>query len=351
MVRVERRAGRRERRERTDRLDARVPRSRPMLRTAPSGPRSPLRTWLAAATSTGLRVARPSSRAVRALSSTARPGLRTSPPSAAQDHLAVGRDPVGPPARRSDGGQLVTLRVGVEHEGQQLDARRAVDGGVVDLGQDGEAVVGQALDDVALPQRAAAGRAGGRRCGRRGRRAGGRRPAARTAVWRTWKSRSKSGSSIQYGWSRPERHLPQATAQRLEQVQPPFELTSPRRERLVVRIVGPLEHREARDVAELPAGLHEQERGIETGELLHGRPLVWVAAAEAAADRSVRPSPTRRSRPVRLPVDVLADAGPGRRDATGSVSPMAASTRPSGIGTSRTGPRPTGPRRTGGARR
>ena len=55
------------------------PRSRPMLSTVPSGPRRLLRSWPAAATSTGLRVARPTSRAVRAPSTSARPGLRSSP--------------------------------------------------------------------------------------------------------------------------------------------------------------------------------------------------------------------------------------------------------------------------------
>src|SRR5688572_19450181 len=52
-------------------------RARPMLSTVPTGPRRLERHWLAAATSTGLRVALPTSRAVRAESRARRPGLRT----------------------------------------------------------------------------------------------------------------------------------------------------------------------------------------------------------------------------------------------------------------------------------
>ena len=73
----------------------------------------------------------------------------------------------------------------------------------------------QALDDVHLPQRAAAvhrppddaGDLLGELVGvaRRGQ-----------AQWRMWKSRSKFGSSIQYGWSRCERHLDEPPAHRLE---------------------------------------------------------------------------------------------------------------------------------------
>ena len=123
----------------------------------------------------------------------------------------------------------VALRVGVEHQREQLGARRAVDGGVVDLGQDGEAVVGQALDDVGLPQRAAAIERAADDAGDELGELARRCPGGATAVWRTWKSRSKSGSSIQNGWSRPNGHLPQAPPQRLEQVQAPLDLRPPRR--------------------------------------------------------------------------------------------------------------------------
>ena len=52
--------------------------ARPAFITAPSGPRRFALAWFAAFTSTGLRVALPSSRTVRVVSSAARPGLRTS---------------------------------------------------------------------------------------------------------------------------------------------------------------------------------------------------------------------------------------------------------------------------------
>ena len=70
------------------------------------------------------------------------------------EHLAVGGQRLRPPLvlRRLD---LVALGVAVEHQHEQLGPGGAVDGGVVHLGEDGEAVVGQALDDVALPQRPA----------------------------------------------------------------------------------------------------------------------------------------------------------------------------------------------------
>src|SRR5688500_11873400 len=51
-----------------------VSRVRPTLRTRPTGPRRLSRHWFAMATSTGLRVAWPISRARRALSTKARPG-------------------------------------------------------------------------------------------------------------------------------------------------------------------------------------------------------------------------------------------------------------------------------------
>ena len=69
------------------------------------------------------------------------------------EHLGVARLGLGLPLL---GGRRDVVALGgrVEHHRQQLGARRPVDGGVVDLGEDGEAVVGQALDDVGLPQRA-----------------------------------------------------------------------------------------------------------------------------------------------------------------------------------------------------
>ena len=130
------------------------PRSRPRLSTAPSGPRRLPRTWLAAATSAGLRVARPSSRAVRAPSSTARAGLRGSRSVAP---TSISRSDGTRSGRHGCDGRRPRRRVGpvVEHQRQQLDARRAVDRRVVDDRQHREAVVGQPLDDVGQPQRPA----------------------------------------------------------------------------------------------------------------------------------------------------------------------------------------------------
>ena len=163
-----------------------------MLSTAPSGPRSPARTWLAAVTIIGLRIAVPS--LARCGLPAARPGLWTrfvaarasiSPSLGTRRRLQPGRER-----------QHVTLRVAVEHEHEQLGPGGAVDRGVVDLREDAEPIVRQALEDIGLPERPAP--------------IEGRptilatisaiwssRPGGGTPLWRTWKSRSKSGSSIQ----------------------------------------------------------------------------------------------------------------------------------------------------------
>ena len=71
-------------------------------------------------------------------------------------HLAVARAAARAASRPPAGSIVVALGIAVEHQDEQLGPGGAVDGGVVDLGEDGEAIVGQALDDVALPQRPAA---------------------------------------------------------------------------------------------------------------------------------------------------------------------------------------------------
>ena len=135
----------------------RARRSRPMFRTAPSGPRRldadlvgrrdehRVAGGLARA---GARSAAPSTSAASRLAGEAerRPWRSTS------TSLGIA---LGLPVLGAGGVARVARGVGVEHQRQQLGARRAVDRGVVDLGQDGEAVVGQALDDVGLPQRPA----------------------------------------------------------------------------------------------------------------------------------------------------------------------------------------------------
>ena len=91
-------------------------------------------------------------------------------------------------------------------------------------------------------------------------------------MWRMWKSRSKSGSSIQYGWSRCIGTSTIAAAHRLE-------LTDLRREAAVDRLVRievgarSLVDGEAVDVSERGRRLHVQEAAVETCELLHPNPL------------------------------------------------------------------------------
>ena len=108
-------------------------RSRPRLSTAPSGPRRPPRTWLAAATTTGARVVRPSSRTVRVGAGRPPwPGLRTRVDAArVSTSLSLGS---GSGRHSSTAGlDVVALGVAVEHQHEQLGSGRAVDGGVVDL--------------------------------------------------------------------------------------------------------------------------------------------------------------------------------------------------------------------------
>ncbi len=122
-----------------------------MFISAPSGPRRFALAWFAASTSAGLRVAFPSSRTVRVVSSTARPGLRTR----ATDARAIISPSLGHTVAVPHRGRRVdpvTFRIAVEHQREQLGSGRSVDRGVVDLGQDREAVVGQTFDHIGLPQ-------------------------------------------------------------------------------------------------------------------------------------------------------------------------------------------------------
>jgi hypothetical protein len=73
----------------------------------------------------------------------------------AGDHLVVRRDSLGLPL---GGGRFELAAIGlvIEHQHQQLRTRCAIDGGVMNLGENGESILGQTLDDVGLPQRTAA---------------------------------------------------------------------------------------------------------------------------------------------------------------------------------------------------
>ena len=261
-------------------------RVRPKLSTAPSGPRSPSLTWLAAMTIIGLRVALPSSRTVRAPSSTARPGLWT--------RFVAARTSISPSVgTRSVGAFLVgrgrqgvALRVAIEHEHQQLGARGAVDRGVVDLREDAEPAVGQALDDVGLPERPAPiegtpddpGDDLGELVVTPGRRHAG---VADVEV------EVEVGILDPVGVVEAERHLAETAPQRLEEMEPALDLRPPGGERVVVGVVlGLGVDREAGDVAELRARFHVQERGVEAGQLLHGPLPPLRTAAPALCHRT-----------------------------------------------------------------
>ena len=199
----------------------------------------------------------------------ARPGLRTrlAPARAstsASDGAGAGFH------SSSGGGTIVALGRLVEHHREQLGSGRAVDRRVVHLREDAEPVVGQPLDHVRLPQRAGAVE---RAADDAGDEVGELLVAAR---------RGRCGVAhveveIEVRVVDPERvvevhrHVAQAPAQRLEGVQPRLDLVPPGGEGVVVRVVWFLEDRQARHMAELRRGLHVEERGVETGELLHGR--------------------------------------------------------------------------------
>ena len=111
-------------------------------------------TWLAAVTIIGLRIAMPSAHGAGSQQHGAarlvdevhrRPG----------EHLAVARDPLGRLLQPGRERQNVTLRVAIEHEHEKLGTGGAVDRGVVDLREDAEPTVRQALDDIGLPERPA----------------------------------------------------------------------------------------------------------------------------------------------------------------------------------------------------
>jgi len=107
--------------------------------------------------------------------------------------------------------QLTTLRRHVQHSGEDVASGDAVDRGMMDLGVDRGAPTMQPGDEVELPQRAAPvqrpGVQPGNLLGQLLVVAGSRKrlslPGAGSASSLTWNSMSKSGSSIQYGWSSP----------------------------------------------------------------------------------------------------------------------------------------------------
>ena len=129
------------------------PRSR-WRSASPSGPGSGWATMSAMARRPPLPVVAASSRSMRTLSRTSFSGRRRYSMAVRCRSSGVGRHVLGLPRR------LVARRpvvgVLVEEDREHLGAGRAVDRGVVDLGQLGDVAVLQALDDVQLPQRACA---------------------------------------------------------------------------------------------------------------------------------------------------------------------------------------------------
>ena len=117
------------------------------------------------------------------------------------EQLGVARHVVGLPLGLGD--VLDHLGRQVQQSDEQLVARRPVDGGVVDLGEQPHVAVLEALDEPDLPERL--------RSVERLRHEPAHEvrqprvpPGAGIAVWRTWLWMSKSGSSTQMGWCRPK---------------------------------------------------------------------------------------------------------------------------------------------------
>ena len=121
-------------------------------------------------------------------------------PSRPHGRASRGRSAPCRAVRPSGGGGSRPFGRQVEQHAEDLGSGHAVDGGVVDLRQQGNAIALQPVDQIHLPQRPPPGRAAGQRS------APPAPPAYLVAVGgsagassRTWYSRSKSGSSIQYG--------------------------------------------------------------------------------------------------------------------------------------------------------
>ena len=129
------------------------------------------------------------------------------------------RDGIGSGVRGSGGSSSRPSGVEVEEVDHQLGARHAVDRAVVHLRDDADVAVGQALDDVELPQRAAAveRRAGDLR-GHLGQLlvpAGGRRPDAADVVVEVEVGVLHPDRVVE-----PERHLHHPPPERRHQVEP-----------------------------------------------------------------------------------------------------------------------------------
>ena len=264
-------------------------RSRPMFSTAPSGPRSPSRTWLAAATTTGLRAVWPRSRD-RARGQQ-RPRGRLADEVRGRARVSTSPSLGSRSGTQSSSGSSISSPSGSPSSISTSSSAPAAPSMVAwwTLVRMREAVVGQALDHVALPERAAAieraaddarHQLGDLLVVARGRHRG----VAHVEV----EVEARVVDPVRV--VEVEGHVEQPAAQRLEEVEPALDLVAPRRQRLVVGIVGPLVDRQARHVAELRPRLHVEERGVQPRQLLHADPLLsgrLVAGDLGAADDHV----------------------------------------------------------------
>ena len=159
-----------------------------------------------------------------------------------------------------------------------------------------DAAVGAAPGSGTAPTAGGGGPAGGRRCAPRSRPAAGRRPGGGTADSRMWKSRSKSGSSIQYGWSSPS-----GTSTSRQRNGGSRCSRSPTRRQMSLIVERPARRGrgvvdgEAADVPVGGGGLDGQELGVEAGQLPHpGRASLrcacrpWLATSRVGKIRAQR---------------------------------------------------------------
>jgi hypothetical protein len=225
--------------------------------------------------------------------------LARQPQRAAREQLQVARHRLGAP--RLDGRRDVRgVGMVVEHQRHQLDPGRPVDRRVVDDGEDGEALAGQALDDVRQPQwpraversRDDAPDHGGELVvapGRRDRRVADVEVQIEVRVLDPVRM------------VEPERHLDEAPAQRLEQMQAPLDLPAPRRVGVVAGGVGAGVDRQPADVSELGARLEVQERRIQSRQLLHLVPFRRRLSSTSGRARRPAPDDDRGSARLRSP--------------------------------------------------
>ncbi len=180
--------------------------------------------------------------------------------------LVVGRDGLGVPGG-GDAGRA-DVGVGVEQEGEHERARRAVDGGVVDLGELRDVPALEALDDVELPQRPAAveraGHDAGHRLGQlleRPRRSHGVVPDVEVDV--------EVVVLHPVGEIQAERHLDQAAAERRQLVHPlQDDLLGDLQAGAAGRGAGVVDV-QRRHVAEDRRRLHVEEADVDAAQLTH----------------------------------------------------------------------------------